>query len=173
MTLQRIKKLTHVHTQLVDFDDDHEHLPIPVYSYIKPTMRVQFILHILLSMGHFVTEIDQISHFTIRKCLQYAKLIGNRTDEESLQNYSSNLCRRFNEEQLVYFSNSKHIIDNWIVVASDLFDSVIIHDEIPVTCMFQVRNICITSLFFKQEKDVLPRKQQKMQQPNYLQNQRN
>ena len=58
--------LTHVHTQLVYFDDDHEHLSIPVYSYIKPTMGVQFILHILLSMGHFATEVDLISHPTIQ-----------------------------------------------------------------------------------------------------------
>ena len=53
----------------------------------------------------------------------------------SLQNYFNNLCRHFIEEQLVYFPNFKHIIDNWIVVAGDLFDSVIIHDEISVTCM--------------------------------------
>ena len=134
-TMEDQNFLTNVHTQLVDFDDDHEHLPIPVYSYIKPTMGVQFMLHILLSMGHFSTEVDLISHSTIRECLQYAKLIGNRTDEESLQIYYNNLCRHFIEEQLVYFPNSKHIINNWIVVAGDLFDSVIIHDKIPVTCM--------------------------------------
>ena len=33
------------------------HLPIPVYSYIRPDMRTQFILRVLLSLGRFSTEI--------------------------------------------------------------------------------------------------------------------
>ena len=37
-------------------DNDDGHLPIPVYSYIKPTMGASFILHVLLSMGRFTTE---------------------------------------------------------------------------------------------------------------------
>ena len=34
-------------------DDIEEHLPVPVYSYIRPTMGTHFILHIMLSLGRY------------------------------------------------------------------------------------------------------------------------
>ena len=37
-------------------DDNDEHLPIPVYSGIKPSMAPKFILNTLLSLGIFSTE---------------------------------------------------------------------------------------------------------------------
>ena len=37
------------------YDDEHRHLPIPVFSYVKPMLGQRFILHILLSMGQFET----------------------------------------------------------------------------------------------------------------------
>ena len=43
-------------------DDGNKNLPIPVYSYVKPTMGPRFLLHIMLSMGEFETEIDLILH---------------------------------------------------------------------------------------------------------------
>ena len=39
---------------------DLRHLPIPVYSYVKPTLGPRFILYIMLSMGEFDTEYDLI-----------------------------------------------------------------------------------------------------------------
>lgn len=33
------------------YDDKNRHIPIPVYSYIKPTMGPIFLLHIMLSLG--------------------------------------------------------------------------------------------------------------------------
>ena len=35
-----------IYIYLIDDDDKTEHLPIPVYSFIKPTMRAQYIFHI-------------------------------------------------------------------------------------------------------------------------------
>ena len=40
------------------YDDEHKHIPIPVFSYVKPTMGARFLLHIMLSMGEFDTEMD-------------------------------------------------------------------------------------------------------------------
>ena len=50
--------LHHINSNLIDEDENQAHLPIPVYSYIKPTTGVQFINHIMLSMGRFTSEID-------------------------------------------------------------------------------------------------------------------
>ena len=66
-------------------DCSEEHLPIPVYSYQRPDMGVQFLLHILLSMGRFSTEIDLMKHSSLRKSFMYAKLIGLNDDKESLE----------------------------------------------------------------------------------------
>ena len=58
--------LDHAEKNLIDDDNGFEHLPIPVYSYLNPSMGVQFILHIMISMGHFATEIDMTLHASIR-----------------------------------------------------------------------------------------------------------
>ena len=120
---------------MIDEDSDYDHLPIPVYSYIKPTMGTQFILHLLLSMGHFSTEIDLTLNETLRESFRYANLIGPLDDEESLQQYSNELLRKFIEEQLIYFPNSKRIIDSWIITAGELLDEIIVHDCIPINNM--------------------------------------
>ena len=47
-----------------------------IFSYTKPTMGVQFILHILLSLDNFEVETDLTTVAYIRECLRYEKLIG-------------------------------------------------------------------------------------------------
>ena len=54
-------------------DCSEEHLPIPVYSYQRPDMGVQFLLHILLSMGRFSTEIDL---FWFQVSISHKKIFG-------------------------------------------------------------------------------------------------
>ena len=44
-------------------------------------MGNQFILHILLSMRRFETEVDLTLHESLRASLRYAKLIGPENDE--------------------------------------------------------------------------------------------
>ena len=54
-------------------DDGKKYLPVPVNSFINPEIPSQFIPHILLWFGHFITEIDMLLHFTFRECVRYAK----------------------------------------------------------------------------------------------------
>ena len=115
------------------YDDDKRHIPIPVYSYVKPTMGPRFILHVMLSLGEFDTEIDLILQGSLKNALRYAKLIGEEDDEESNQMHSFGLLKKFIEEQLIYFPNSGNILDQWIVTAGNLWDSVILRDEIPIS----------------------------------------
>ena len=117
------------------FENEDRHLPIPVYSYIKPTMGTRFILHILLSMGHFETELDLLLHKNLRDALRYAKLIGDSNDENDLQIYSNALSKKFIEEQLVYFPNGSKVISNWVIIVGELFDNIIVRNEIPITDM--------------------------------------
>ena len=113
--------------------DTRDHLPVPVYNYTKPSLGAQFILHLLLSMGKFETEYDLTHHENLRECLRYATLIGPENDEESLKEYSTSLLHRYIIEQLVFFPNSMRQLDTFITDAAHILDSVIIHDEIPIT----------------------------------------
>ena len=76
---------------------------------------------------------DLILHENLCESFRYAKLIGENNDEESLHEYSNQLLKRYIEEQLVFFPNSMKVLSQLIVTAGDLFDSVIVKNEIPIT----------------------------------------
>ena len=67
--------------------------------------------------------------------LRYAKLIGPSNDKDNLQQYSNQLLYSWIEEQLQYFPIGRRILSEWIVIAGDLFDSVIVRDELAITQM--------------------------------------
>jgi len=70
---------------LYDYDDHvYDLLPTLVFSYIKPSMGNEFILHILLSMGRFITERELLLNASLRDCFRSAKLIGTSDNSESL-----------------------------------------------------------------------------------------
>ena len=64
------------------YDDEYEHLPIPVYSGIKHSMGPAFILNALLSLGRFSTEREILLNDTLRGCFHNSKLIGEEDDPE-------------------------------------------------------------------------------------------
>jgi predicted GIY-YIG superfamily endonuclease len=142
----------HVYQDLLVDDDNKDHLPIPVFSYITPTMTTSFLLHIMLSMGQFETEVDILMHENLRECLRYCKLIGENNDDESLKSYANNLTKRYIIEQVQYFPNSKRVIDHWIITASNLFRSIIVNDEIPVTEMPSVQ---LSNILSSQVEEIL------------------
>ena len=86
--------LEHAESNLIFVDPDNAHLLIPVYSYLKPSMGVQFLHHILLSMRIFSTEIKLKLHGTIRDCFHHAKLIGPDDDITSLEYYFDEICAK-------------------------------------------------------------------------------
>ena len=116
----------HVRKHLVIGHGKYYTLPTPVFSYTKPSSGVQFLLHIMISLGSFDTEIDLTLHNSIRDSLRYAKLIGPSDNPEDLASYSNDLMTRHFKEQIVTFSNSKNVLQSWIVQAAELFDSVIL-----------------------------------------------
>ena len=125
---------THVKANLIH-DTDNTHLPIPVYSFVKPSNSIQFINHILLSLGRFSTEIDLMTHPSLKDCFRSAKLIGNNNDNESLQQYSNDLLVLYIKEQVRFFPNSMRVISDIIVKAGLIFESVLVKGEIPLTEM--------------------------------------
>ena len=122
-----------VETNLLDNDVNLSHLPVPVFSYIKPTLGVQFLLHLLLSLGRFSNEIDLCLQPSFWEAFRVAKLIGPSDEINELQKYSDALLRRFIEDQLVFFPKSKRVIDRWILSARELLNGVIVDNDIPIS----------------------------------------
>ena len=130
--------------EIIHVNRKEDHLPIPVYSYLKPTLGVQFIHHVMLSLGRFATEIDLTMQPTIRDSLRYAKLIGPSNDQDQLEKYSNELLHLWIKEQLQYFPIGRRVLSEWIVIAGELFDSIIIRDELSISQMPAVQ---LTTLF--------------------------
>ena len=70
---------------------------------------------------------------------EHAKLIGLNNDNQSLDQYSNSIFVKFIEEQLIYFPNSRSLIDSWITISGELFDNVIKKNTIPITDMPSVQ----------------------------------
>ena len=64
---------------------DEGHLPIPVTSHSRPSNPHHFLIHIILSLGNYDTEIDALTHASIHECLIAVGLIGNDDDVNQLQ----------------------------------------------------------------------------------------
>ena len=96
--------------EIIHINRNEDDLPIPVYSYLKPTLGVQFIHHVMLSLGRFATEIDLTMQPTIRESLRYAKLILPSNDQDELENYSNQLLPLWIKEQLQYFPIGRRVL---------------------------------------------------------------
>ena len=98
--------------RLLDFEncflmqEEKDLLPVPVMSNTSPENSVHFLVHVILSMGEYNTEIDALCHSSFRESLQKVNLIGDQRDEMSLKQYSEKLTRKYVEEKLVYYPNS-------------------------------------------------------------------
>ena len=84
--------------------DGGEHLTVPVYSGIKPSMGPEFILNTLLSLVRISTDRKLLLNDTLRGYFCNAKLIGEEDYPESMQNYSNQVMKFFVNNQLVFFS---------------------------------------------------------------------
>lgn len=130
--------LKHIDKNVLYLNED-ELLPVPVFSLINPTQGYRFLLHVLLSLGRFNTERELLLHADIRECFRHAQLIGESNDPDDLQRYSNELLKRFILEQMVYYSNSRRVIADWMVLAGEVFDSVILRNEMMITDMPSVQ----------------------------------
>ena len=74
-----------VHKNLLIENKADEDIPILVYLLLTPMMSLQFMNHIMLSIGRYATYNDLSLHGSMGKQLWNAKPIVINYDEESLQ----------------------------------------------------------------------------------------
>lgn len=114
-------------------EEEDKLLPIVVFSSIKPSHPTEFLLHILLSLGRFETELDFQVAGSFRESLVAAKLIGNHTDEASLRKYSIDLIVKVIKDILPYQPATMTVIRDYIIEAWNLFFSLLVRNDIPAS----------------------------------------
>ena len=80
-------------------------------------------------MGRFHTEREVLLQSSNRISFKSVKLIEIETSHQDLTIYSNALMNKSSNEQLVFYLNVQRISDSLIIHSGDLFDSVIIDDE--------------------------------------------
>ena len=83
--------LEHVGPNLIIGIENESHLPDPVFPYIKPTMGVHILFHIMILMVQFKTKIYFIANNALREILCYAKCIGSSNEPGEIVGYSNAL----------------------------------------------------------------------------------
>ncbi|KAL7539846.1 hypothetical protein ACHAXR_009663, partial [Thalassiosira sp. AJA248-18] len=99
---------------------DVEDLPIPVFSSVTPKKPVDFLLHVMLMVGEFETELDLRMQGSMRESLSKAGLIGTQTDTESLMKYCNDLVRLVVTEVLAVQPVTLRRLDDYIIKAREL-----------------------------------------------------
>ncbi len=109
-------------------------LPIPVFSRVSPEQPSAFLLHILIMLGEFETELEFRQQKSIKLCLSKCNLIpGDHLDDRSyLQKYSNDLMKRIIEEVFTVQPITLKRLEVYIVRCKRLLDSVLLDDAIPI-----------------------------------------
>ena len=100
---------------------------VVVFSNVYPRQGLNFLFHLLLSMGEFETELDLFAHSTLRDCFIAAKVL--RSSSPDLENANC-LLRRYLFEQLIYLPGGSLSFSNRLVAARDAIHSVVIENSI-------------------------------------------
>ena len=122
------------HDHLPDFFfDDSCRLPdIPVLSQVNPVHTEQWLIHIILSLGMYITERDAFDHASIKHCLNATKLITLSTDESICFGYVLDILSKYIKKQLQYYSISVYKAMHFILRGNRTLEDVIIHDTLPL-----------------------------------------
>ena len=119
--------------RFVDSEDCDELLPIPVCSNITPNTPAAFLLHLMLMLGEFETELDLRMQGTMRESLANAKLIGDDfMNSEAQKQYALQLTSRVIKEVFLVQPVTMRKLDKFAVQSYQLFLKVLVDDEIPV-----------------------------------------
>ena len=121
-------------TDLFVYDDKGVDYPIAVFSKVTPEQNMKFIIHVLLVLGRFETELDIKSAGTLQQSFAYCGLIRKEslTNKSLLKEDLNKLMGRVIDEVLPYQPITEKRIDNFIVKGYSLLESVLYHSSIPL-----------------------------------------
>lgn len=117
-------------------------LPVIVCSNVKPCNATKFVIHLMLSMGHFITERDLWMHPSMAQAFQASSLIDAQ-DDSSMASKIDKLLYRWIEDQLRYYPITSKRVDEYIVAADTILQAVLVDNAIPIS---EIPPVMYTSL---------------------------
>ena len=116
-----------------------ERLPTAVYSNVTPNRPANFLLHVMLTLGSFETELDLKNTTSLKHSLAVAKLIppGVKDPDLNCSKFLEKWCRylvsRIISDVMSVLPISMRKLDEYIVKVDTLVRSVLHDDAIPIT----------------------------------------
>ena len=111
-----------------------EALPIPVFSSVTLNNPVTFIMHTVLMLESFDTELEFKKQPSLKHCLSKAGLIGDDIEnEESLSQYVRGYLYRVVTEVFPVQLVTKRRLEDYIIKTWNLAEGVLLRNKIPVT----------------------------------------
>lgn len=116
-------------------DNNGAALPIVVFTRVSPNQTTKFLLHIMLVLGRFETELDFKSSSTLKDSLVRANLIDQSDfdDASQLEEASLKLQKRVVSEILPYQPVSMPGMEKFIIKTNQLVDTILSKNSMPVT----------------------------------------
>lgn len=116
-------------------DEGFDLPPTVLHSQINPMNAQQWIIHLILAHGQYITEQDALEHGSLRECLVNTKLIGESTDVEDLEEYTYKLLAVYVEHEVQLTGSSLNKAELYILRALRILQDVIMQDSLP---MFEI-----------------------------------
>ena len=125
------REWTRLQSVFVDCRNPSTPLPVVVFSNVKPYNASKFVIHLLLSMGRFITERDIWVHASMKDAFIASGLIKG-TNGEIDQTEIDTLLRTWVEDQLRYYPIGTKKMDEYMVAADDILKAALLRDSISI-----------------------------------------
>ena len=112
-----------------------------VTSNILPSNPSRFLIHLILSMGHFETELDLFKCATLLDVFRKAELLSKQENMD-MANLKA-IMRKYILQQLMFLPGGVHIFDrhceqSWQILQSFVTEDIILYQEPPPTLLQQI-----------------------------------
>ena len=129
-------------------EDGGEELPIPVFSSVTPKTPAPFLLHMMLMLGEYDTEMDLKTQPTMLDALIKTNLIRDGdTAEEMVNTLIELVVTKIMRVQPVTLRR----LDEYIVMSHQLFEGVVERDEISIN---EIPSCILTQMLDDKDKEL-------------------
>ena len=105
-------------------------LPLPIYNMVKPTNSHKFLIHLLLSMGTFETEISLYKSCNIKQCFIDSGILRDPTPSDPTNVEDINrILVKYILEQLLYIPTGTKAIGRYMIYAKIALKQGLINDS--------------------------------------------
>ncbi len=132
-TRRRIREKLFQFDSSLFVDETYEvpRLPLVLHDCVRPSNTNKFFVHILLSMGNFVTEYDLWDTSNVRGAFVNAGLLRSDACVEEVKEDMQSLAHRYVSEQLFFLPNGNNQFDHYLEAAYETFMEIYRTGNLP------------------------------------------